>query len=638
MRLIMHRAASVATGTLAALGLAACGTTDVASSGQDRVIPDVSISLESAFGPTGFDTVSVRAPLQVRIQATDNAALYYAVTRVYADTTLIKTDSTSLSGAKAFDRTIDISLAGVRSGQQVAVLTTVSDGAGNGANAQALATAFDPNVPRISFVDPAATVINGGTYSFDLSAVDTTGLAKLGFRATGGGINRADSTLFFEPLPKVDTVQYLIAIAASAAPGTTFNITPFAENRDGLRATGEPISVRIVAAGPDQLSPLVYQTVAARLETPDSIDIFARDADGLVRVVGFVAKDQAGNVLHRAADTLTVAVQQVSRRKAFKAPITLRGRSMFITAYAIDQAGRIGYAVPQGATVPQPADSLGKRDPVVYAYGLTYPLPAGSLGADIAVDTARKAVFVSNINKNQLEAWNYSTTLSALPPVAVGAGMALSQTRAVLARLRVPVEVTFFHDLRSRSQQDARYLLEQYAAETSLLEVRSFDPVLQPAAAARFEVPCDVEDPIERMHAIGELVRRQRSEPALPLIDQQHRDQALAQLRAHGVGEHDDVVGARLEEGEGVEVDREALLRALDGTEERRPAVGPREACGHLRRGHARSAASGCSAQRRQLPGCRFHRPEPDPAWSVPGWREGLSARTHPRVAEAWCG
>lgn len=435
MRQILHRAASVATGALATLGVAACGTTDVASSGQDRVIPDVSISIESAFGPAGFDTVSVRAPLQVRIQATDNAALVTAVTRVYADTALIKTDSTVLNGARSFDKTIDISLAGVRSGQQVAVLTTVSDGAGNGANAQALATAFDPNVPRLAFVNPAATVIAGGTYSFDLSATDTTGLAKLGFRASGGGINRADSTLFFEPLPRVDTVQYLIAIAGNTTPGTTFSITPFAENRDGLRATGVPISVRIVAAGPDQLSPLVYQTVPPRLETPDSIDIFARDADGLVRVIGFVAKDQAGNVLHQAADTLAVAVQQVTRRKAFKAPITLRGRSMFITAYAIDQAGRIGYAVPQGATVPQPADSLGARAPIVYAYGLTYPLPAGSLGADIAVDTARQTVYVSNINRNQLEAWNYSTTLSSLSPVAVGAmpwGMTIDNSGSLL--------------------------------------------------------------------------------------------------------------------------------------------------------------------------------------------------------------
>lgn len=435
MRLYKHRAASVATGTLAALGLAACGTTDVASSGQDRVIPEVAISIESAFGPAGFDSVSVRSPLEVRITATDNAALYTAVTRVFADTTLIKTDSTVLSGSKSFDKVIDISLAGVRSGQQVAVLTTVSDGAGNGANAQALATAFDPNVPRLAFIEPAATVITGGTYTFRLSAVDTTGLMKLGFRATGAGINRADSTLFFEPLPDADTVTYQVAIAANATPGTTFSISPFAENRDGLRASGQPVPVRIIAAGPDQLSPLVFQTVAARLETPDSITITARDADGQVRVVGFVAKDQAGNVLHRAADTLTVPVQEVTRSKAFKAPIALRGKSMFITAYAIDVAGRIGYAVPQGASVPVSEEIQGKRDPVVYAFGLTYALPAGSLGADIAVDTARSAVYVSNINKNQLEAWSYSSTLSRLPTVAVGAmpwGMTIDNSGSLL--------------------------------------------------------------------------------------------------------------------------------------------------------------------------------------------------------------
>jgi WS/DGAT/MGAT family acyltransferase len=37
---------------------------------------------------------------------------------------------------------------------------------------------------------------------------------------------------------------------------------------------------------------------------------------------------------------------------------------------------------------------------------------------------------------------------------------------------------------------------------------------------ARFEVPMQVIDPVERMHAIGELVRQQRSEPSLPLIDE----------------------------------------------------------------------------------------------------------------------
>jgi WS/DGAT/MGAT family acyltransferase len=37
---------------------------------------------------------------------------------------------------------------------------------------------------------------------------------------------------------------------------------------------------------------------------------------------------------------------------------------------------------------------------------------------------------------------------------------------------------------------------------------------------ARFEVPCDILDPVERMQRIGEAVRRQRSEPALPLVDE----------------------------------------------------------------------------------------------------------------------
>lgn len=37
---------------------------------------------------------------------------------------------------------------------------------------------------------------------------------------------------------------------------------------------------------------------------------------------------------------------------------------------------------------------------------------------------------------------------------------------------------------------------------------------------ARFEVPMQVLDPIERMQRIGELVRQQRSEPALPLVDE----------------------------------------------------------------------------------------------------------------------
>lgn len=435
MRHIIHRAVSAATGFFAVLTLVSCDATQVASVTSDRIIPTVSVDIESAVGSLGFDSVSVRSPLQVKVVASDNAALLKIITRVFADTAVIKADTTTFPvSATAYTRTMNVTLAGVRAGQAITVVTQALDGAGNSSSSEAQATAFDPNVPKMAFNQPAATVIIGGTYSFDLIITDSTGITKAGYRATGVA-TRADSTLFPIPLPKVDTLTYLISVPGSATAGSTFIITPFAENRDGLRTNGTPITVRVQSPGADVLPPLVYQTVPPRLETPDSIDVQARDADGIIKVIGFIAKDSAGTILYRSADTLTTPSQLVTRRKRFGAPIALRGRNMNITAYAIDLAGHTGWAVPQGATVPVGDDLLAKRDAAVYAFGLTYALPAGSLGADIAVDTARSTLFVSNITKNQVEAFTYGTTLAQLAAVSVGAmpwGMIIDNSSSLL--------------------------------------------------------------------------------------------------------------------------------------------------------------------------------------------------------------
>ncbi|MFN8570931.1 MAG: hypothetical protein U0132_02670 [Gemmatimonadaceae bacterium] len=435
MRHTIHRAVSAATGICAVLTLVSCDATQVASVTSDRIIPTVSVDIESAVGSQGFDSVSVRSPLQVKVVASDNAALLKIITRVFADTAVIKADTTTFPvSATAYTRTMNVTLAGVRAGQAITVVTQAQDGAGNSSSSEAQATAYDPNVPKMAFNQPPATVIIGGTYSFDLIITDSTGITKAGYRATGVAA-KSDSTLFPLPLPKIDTLTYLITVPGSAAAGSSFVITPFAENRDGLRTNGTPITVRVQSPGADVLPPLVYQTVPPRLETPDSIDVQARDADGIIKVIGFIAKDSAGTILYRSADTLTTPSQLVTRRKRFGAPISLRGRNMSITAYAIDIAGHTGWAVPQGATVPVADDQLAKRDAVVYAFGLTYALPEGSLGADIAVDTARSTLFVSNINKNQVEAFTYGTTLAQLAAVAVGAmpwGMIIDNSNSLL--------------------------------------------------------------------------------------------------------------------------------------------------------------------------------------------------------------
>jgi hypothetical protein len=399
-------------------------------------VPNVSVAIQGTIGADGVDSVSVRLPLQIQVRATDNAALTTVVTRVFADTQTVGRDSASFAVASSnYNKTINIPLSGVRPGQIITVRTIVSDGAGNAASDEARAIAFDPNVPRISLVSPQPNVIISGTYSFDVAVIDTTGLTKVGYRATAPGFSRADSTLFSLPYPKGDTVTYTFQVPANLIAGTNILITPFAENRDALRGQGQPYTVRIAPPGPDLLSPIVYQTIPPRMETPDSLDLQARDSDGLVRIIGFIARNTAGAIVYRSADTLQVPAQQVTRRKAFRAPINLRGQSLFITGYAIDASGKTGFAVPTGGSVSVSADSLGRRDPTVYAYGLTYALPAGSLGADIIADTSRTTVYVSNINKNQVEQFTYGPTLQPLDPVAVGAqpwGMTIDNSNSLL--------------------------------------------------------------------------------------------------------------------------------------------------------------------------------------------------------------
>lgn len=426
----------VAPALLAVLVAAGCGSTEIASTSSDRIIPELSVAIEGTVGTGGVDSVSLRVPLQVAIDAKDNAALQSVFTRIFADTALVGRDSTTFPVASStFTKTLRIALSGVRAGQRITVRTAVFDGAGNSSTAEASAIAFDPNVPRLAFVQPQPNVIVGGTYTFDLQVTDTTGITKVGYRITTAGFSRADSTLFPVPYPPSVSVAYSIPLPAGVPAGATLTITPFAENRDALRASGAPTTVRVVAAGPDLLPPIVYQTVAARLESPDSIEISARDGDGLVRILGFIARNSAGTIIYRAADTLSTPTQQVTIRRVWDAPIALRGQAMFVTAYATDVAGRTGYAVPTGATVPVNSDTLAKRDPTVYAYGLTYALPAGSLGADITVDTTRTRVFVSNLTKNQVEAFTYSTTLQQLPAIAVGAqpwGMMIDNSNSLL--------------------------------------------------------------------------------------------------------------------------------------------------------------------------------------------------------------
>ena len=428
---------ALSVGALAAV-LAGCESTTLTGSSGDKIVPTVTLAVEGfSASAAKTDSVNVRSSLNVTVKANDNAAIQSVVTSVVIDGAVLRSDSVANATASAsVTRTSKLQFGGVRSGQVVVIRATAYDAGGNKASAEVTAVAFDPASPRVLVLNADLAVIGGGTYTFSVQGIDSLGITKIGYRSSGpSALTRSDSSLLAVPYPKNDTVTFSITVPAGTAVGTTFTIEPFAENRDALRGTGDKLTVTVVAPGQDTQTPLMYQTVPPRMETGDSLDLNARDPDGLVKAIGYIVKDSTGLTLSSVELPVSSPAQQVVRRVEWSVPIALRGRGLFVISYAVDQANHKGYSVANGTSIAVSSEPLAKHDPTVYAFGHTTALPAGSLGADIAVDTVRSRVYVSNITKNELEAFDYGATVSKLPAVSVGAqpwGMTIDNSGSLL--------------------------------------------------------------------------------------------------------------------------------------------------------------------------------------------------------------
>ena len=307
---------ALSVGALAA-ALAGCDSTNLTSSSDDRIVPTVSLSVDGVQGlATKADSVNLRLPLNVTVNASDNASIQAIVTSVVVGGSVLKADSVgNASGLNPMTRTSKVQLSGVRAGQAIIIRATAIDAGGNQASDEVTAVAFDPNIPKVSILTPETAVIAGGTYTFSVQGIDTLGVSKIGYRSSGpSALTRSDSSLFSVPLPRNDTATFSFTVPSSVAVGTTFSVEPFAENRDAQRGTGEAVTVRVVAPGADAQTPLVFQTIPPRMEVGDSLDLNARDPDGLIKSIGFIVKDSTGLQLASVDIPTATPAQQVVRR------------------------------------------------------------------------------------------------------------------------------------------------------------------------------------------------------------------------------------------------------------------------------------------------------------------------------------
>jgi hypothetical protein len=271
-----------------------------------------------------------------------------------------------------------------------------------------------------------------------MTVMDSTpSISRYGYTATmSNGTVLKDTTIFVTGQQFL-TSQTTFIVPANAPIGGSITVVPRATDGGGNIGSGNTIVIPIISEPRDNIPPLVYQRIPQRFEQGATIKVDAHDPSQ-IRAIGYELRLLPDSTLIGSGN---VARAVGTRRTNDTASFVLdydrqyRGRSAFLVSWAEDSLGNRGQSLPTGLSAAQTDPRLAKRDTVLLVYGVTYPLPSGSLGADIAVDTnsARKRVFISDVAQGGVFVWEDSSATRAAPgfrssKISVGAfpwGMAL---------------------------------------------------------------------------------------------------------------------------------------------------------------------------------------------------------------------
>jgi len=303
-----------------------------------------------------------------------------------------------LKAVSASDTTLD----------SVVVVAIVTDKDGN---ADTTKRRFDLVAgPKVTITTPVPndSVPAGVGLGITAEALHPDGMATMSIRVQGELTwpTRLDTTVTqgFTGAPPRTTLNTVVRIPANAPVRGRLTVTAKAIDVNGQPGSALPLLVYVRGAANAQ--PRVTQTVQARAEYGDSIKVSA-SGDGIA-AVGYVARDSAGRVIKRDSVRLSQpypgnAVQSLAMEGI---STVFQGKRLAITAFAVDQAGRTGYAVRASQVNPESNLANAWVDSTLVVYGRTYKLPrvGGSVG-DIAIDRSHGNVLLSNTAFNRLEVW-----------------------------------------------------------------------------------------------------------------------------------------------------------------------------------------------------------------------------------------
>ncbi|MEX2152133.1 MAG: hypothetical protein WD825_02280 [Gemmatimonadaceae bacterium] len=247
------------------------------------------------------------------------------------------------------------------------------------------------------------------------------------------GLNAQFDTVF-AGIVRDDTIDYLVPVPLNAPAGRPITITASAEDIQGNPGSTAPITVIVLARG--TRPPKVTQLIEPRLETDDCIQITASGDD--IVALGYTIFDDI-------ADTL-VAQVTVPLAPPFSGtppptclflnlPPVAQGLKVRISSFADDAAGLRGFSVPSISSLAQSNPALAHIDLSLIVFGRSYNLPRPGVLGDVAVDTVRSRVIISNLDANRLDIWENPTRVFDPVGVAVGSqpwGLAVALNKDTL--------------------------------------------------------------------------------------------------------------------------------------------------------------------------------------------------------------
>ena len=308
-------------------------------------------------------------------------------------------DTTLTSASTSFDLGVAFRVpASAPLGSTVNVRAVVTDGAGNQSDTAKLVLTVGNLTPPVAVItSPVAgtPVVTGKSLIVSLAGRARYHVRTLGFNITGA-ITYADSTNYNTPLK--DSVSVLDTLAVpDSAKGKTITITPFVVDSLLQRVEGTPVAYVVQGPGDITTIPMVRSGVTARLETTDTIFVEATDPVG-IGYLGYEVRSLAGVLI--AADSVSSNGSFSTLVRTFRTKINVATfpTRVIVTGFARNANGRRDTS--RGAT------GALQIDTVSIVAGYTNPLPDGGTVADALYFPRNDRLYLTNIERNQLEVYN----------------------------------------------------------------------------------------------------------------------------------------------------------------------------------------------------------------------------------------